>query len=1178
MRRKTPLARASASRNKKTGQGLKKRDKLADLGTHTAGKKRSRRDFSRTEDDSDGDEEGATGSGSEGRDNAEDHCDSNEDSEEDSIPSAVGKHRKQTTTKQVSKGRNNSRSSSVKNAHRNPSGDRRQAASSWKASDDSEENEVIEIDTDDTKEVNPRRNTGNPRLAKKNKTATAKSRKEGDDDDSSSDEPAVASRRASRLTEAGSAHSRQPSKKMKEQNQDETSSSSDSDAKLTGGNRKAHSSRLSRGGRNVSFRSAATRTRDGNNTNHTKANKETSSSNDENSSSDESDRPSTRQSSRINGSCVRQVSKGKSNLRKQPQRGTKVSSYSSNAFSDAGSGNVRRTVRDRRSPRTRNSSTPTGSINELDSIVESSRKEFDKYAKGKTSKEGKQGAHRGFFDTDSEVETDENAPENRERSAGAKKQTRRNGNAKKEDSSNESDGDESDVPCKICGIPDTTDANDIVFCDKCEQGYHQRCYGFPLAREIPVGSWLCATCFEALPSDSKPKMDEAERENRETDYLRSTVDFVAVWAMLWRMRSLLNIENITIPDLEHGLVHPISSELLTHIHVNLLKGLGKYFATSLKWPKHVEDLCCHPDWTDEFDEVWRLGLGHIPSEKKKALLEDEDNDLSSEDDLDDKWVYFDQPIRVRLALLRVLCDLQLVYNQRVIESIEKIMDAKSEGAGNAANTLDGRDRRFEDEVFKKLEEFSSKDMRWSPLFKDANSWKYILICDNSLNARLCRWRYTPPRTSVPRNPSLRNIEPPRPKTKRVHPSFDLSRTFHLKDGAHLDQENNLLGGEEKGNVIDLVNSDSPVRKTGVLKDAREERRPRVENSLLTWLCLPSGGTKKFVNSRGENSLIACTNDADMCFASKELDVPMLTTTGSNAAHRSRQTPVKNPLERWVSSQARNTANSSALPQNGVERWMASKASAVAPVKGDSGIVKRDRSNVADTADDEEEKRRSRIGWGKSRFDTLCATASEVRAFHEMMVHVDQGDSPSKAAFPESPLSKWDLSEDRQLSLKESFQRLTSGEELGAKPIDWHSLTSAIGDYVHAIDDLESKSKSKEKKLEKLQNTLGGFGGSIDLSEYAYEGEDKGERCTRHSAGTRESNSRNKQNNADESVKEELGSESESKDETERAPSAPPQEAQVITISSSSSDDEEEEESSGADEDENSSSKADIVID
>ncbi|CAH1777727.1 unnamed protein product [Owenia fusiformis] len=47
------------------------------------------------------------------------------------------------------------------------------------------------------------------------------------------------------------------------------------------------------------------------------------------------------------------------------------------------------------------------------------------------------------------------------------------------------------VLCDVCRSPDSEDNNEIVFCDGCDIGVHQACYGIT---SIPEGNWLCRTC------------------------------------------------------------------------------------------------------------------------------------------------------------------------------------------------------------------------------------------------------------------------------------------------------------------------------------------------------------------------------------------------------------------------------------------------------------------------------------------------------------------------------------------------------------------------------------------------------------------------------------------------------------------------------------------------------------
>ncbi|KAL5630021.1 hypothetical protein BROUX41_001627 [Berkeleyomyces rouxiae] len=52
---------------------------------------------------------------------------------------------------------------------------------------------------------------------------------------------------------------------------------------------------------------------------------------------------------------------------------------------------------------------------------------------------------------------------------------------------------EDDETCQICGQGDSAAPNEILFCDVCDLGYHQKCHGVP---KIPDGDWLCFNCAQ----------------------------------------------------------------------------------------------------------------------------------------------------------------------------------------------------------------------------------------------------------------------------------------------------------------------------------------------------------------------------------------------------------------------------------------------------------------------------------------------------------------------------------------------------------------------------------------------------------------------------------------------------------------------------------------------------------
>ena len=53
---------------------------------------------------------------------------------------------------------------------------------------------------------------------------------------------------------------------------------------------------------------------------------------------------------------------------------------------------------------------------------------------------------------------------------------------------------EEDV-CVICKKGETWEGNDILFCDGCDDSYHQQCLTPPIT-SIPEGDWYCKTCKE----------------------------------------------------------------------------------------------------------------------------------------------------------------------------------------------------------------------------------------------------------------------------------------------------------------------------------------------------------------------------------------------------------------------------------------------------------------------------------------------------------------------------------------------------------------------------------------------------------------------------------------------------------------------------------------------------------
>ncbi|KAK8010782.1 origin recognition complex subunit 4 [Apiospora arundinis] len=47
--------------------------------------------------------------------------------------------------------------------------------------------------------------------------------------------------------------------------------------------------------------------------------------------------------------------------------------------------------------------------------------------------------------------------------------------------------------CVICSKPDSEAPNEILFCEHCDKGFHQKCYGIPV---IPEDDWFCKDCLQ----------------------------------------------------------------------------------------------------------------------------------------------------------------------------------------------------------------------------------------------------------------------------------------------------------------------------------------------------------------------------------------------------------------------------------------------------------------------------------------------------------------------------------------------------------------------------------------------------------------------------------------------------------------------------------------------------------
>ena len=57
--------------------------------------------------------------------------------------------------------------------------------------------------------------------------------------------------------------------------------------------------------------------------------------------------------------------------------------------------------------------------------------------------------------------------------------------------SGESDGDAEDVLCQVCMNGESSDHDQILYCDRCNIAVHQSCYG---VQEVPEGDFFCELC------------------------------------------------------------------------------------------------------------------------------------------------------------------------------------------------------------------------------------------------------------------------------------------------------------------------------------------------------------------------------------------------------------------------------------------------------------------------------------------------------------------------------------------------------------------------------------------------------------------------------------------------------------------------------------------------------------
>lgn len=89
---------------------------------------------------------------------------------------------------------------------------------------------------------------------------------------------------------------------------------------------------------------------------------------------------------------------------------------------------------------------------------------------------------------------------------GADQDTKKKQQEEESEKGSNDDGDDDEV-CVICSKPDYTRSNQIVFCENCDKGFHQKCYAIPI---IPEDDWFCRDCLQenALPETLSPSATE----------------------------------------------------------------------------------------------------------------------------------------------------------------------------------------------------------------------------------------------------------------------------------------------------------------------------------------------------------------------------------------------------------------------------------------------------------------------------------------------------------------------------------------------------------------------------------------------------------------------------------------------------------------------------------------------
>merc|ERR1712154_428116 len=84
----------------------------------------------------------------------------------------------------------------------------------------------------------------------------------------------------------------------------------------------------------------------------------------------------------------------------------------------------------------------------------------------------------------------------------------------------------SHIECKTCCVcAKAGKENLMIFCDRCDRGYHTFCVGL---RTIPKGLWVCRICFKEDPSFSErhggKKMRAQRKHKTLSEFMKNKTD------------------------------------------------------------------------------------------------------------------------------------------------------------------------------------------------------------------------------------------------------------------------------------------------------------------------------------------------------------------------------------------------------------------------------------------------------------------------------------------------------------------------------------------------------------------------------------------------------------------------------------------------------------------------------